>query len=608
VTTAACENGNLSEGTARLSSIAKRSLPWLIGAVLAATALLPHDLNPGVVTAAGLLVGGTLALVGAIANRKQIERSTLTSVVLVSALAAWLTIRAFSATNPEISLAGIVGLNQGASLYVLGLVWLLAGLLCSDGRTLRSILGVSAGAGVAFTLAATWEHVFMGANRTQGAAAGFFENSTTLGGFLAVAAFCALILAVSSDTRSGRGAACLAGVASLVGTFAASSRVGMLGLGAGLCFALAAHSIRSPRGRALLAGVAAPSVVLAVSGLMIAASLGILGTQVQSTIDKLGTERDVIWRSAAMQFTEAPIVGSGPQQFSAFIEWRVTADGGFAGYITNDPHSMLLSVALGGGAMGVALMLGAGSTLLWSLLRGAAQTKHRLGASLLASLPVVAIGSALVDRTSPASILIVMAVSGAALRPRISKETRGTISRAHIRPLAMAGAVVGLGLALLTGYAAGFDRQFLAMSTTVDARLTFAEAIELYEQWPEPGFLGLAEQAIAPAALAGDPEAITMARRLLVLSTRDAAWSCDLAADRTLLRASDVKGSSMQSVVTAAETGIEADGTSGLWYALEATAASRRALPVEASKYALLALGRPLDPETRALMLEIAER
>ncbi len=65
-------------------------------------------------------------------------------------------------------------------------------LLAADGRALRQTLAVVSIAGGAFTSVAVWEALRSGVQRGQGAAAGVFENSSSLGSFLAVSAVAAL--------------------------------------------------------------------------------------------------------------------------------------------------------------------------------------------------------------------------------------------------------------------------------------------------------------------------------------------------------------------------------------------------------------------------------
>jgi hypothetical protein len=168
-------------------AIAPRVYPYLVVLPFLLTGLLPDTLNPGVVTVAGLLLGGALCMLALMTALRPLSRGAALAAGSLIGSAVWFALAATWATNPTISLVGLVGLHNGAALWALGAVWVAAGLLWANARSLReTLLGVAL-SGAFFSVALMYEVLKDGGQRAQGYPAGLFENSNSAGELFAVA-------------------------------------------------------------------------------------------------------------------------------------------------------------------------------------------------------------------------------------------------------------------------------------------------------------------------------------------------------------------------------------------------------------------------------------
>jgi hypothetical protein len=319
-----------------------------------------------------------------------------------------------------------------------------------------------------------------------------------------------------------------------------TSRTGALGLALALAFAAAIVWLRPSAKKALALSVGFTGLAGAFTAGIAAASAGVLGSGVTHLVASFGTDRDAIWRSALAHFVRAPIIGAGLQQFSAIIQWTVSADGSFNAYATNDPHNIVLAVLLGGGILGLLLVATAVGAVLWAAADRADVTGDRRAASLVAAVPVVVIGAGLVNWISPAAMLVAAAVAGAWLRPKTGRrdpEAPSLSERRWYHGLVAAVSVAAVVLAMFSGLALKADAAYDSGPAKAGDVAAATKLEDLYRQWEEPGFISLSLQDLIPLALSGDASAAKRAGAYLAESPKDAAWSADLAVDEAVLAA-----------------------------------------------------------------------
>ena len=587
--------------------------PWALAATLASSLVMRDALMPGAVTATGLLTGGVLAGLGLAVPRGRWNHRVSLAVLLVALATSSLALSSAMALNPSISFIGVVGLNNGTALFALGAVWFAAGIVCADARSLRRTLAVVGVSGGLFTGAAVIEALAQGLQRAQGAAAGVFENSNSLGEFLAVAVVCSVAWALTATSPWPRRAGWGLGLVSIAGMAMTTSRTGALGLALALAFAAAIVWLRPSPKKALALSVGFTGLAGAFTAVIAAASAGVLGSGVTRFVASFGTDRDAIWRSALAHFLRSPVIGAGLQQFSAIIQWTVAADGSFNAYATNDPHNIVLAVLLGGGVLGLILVATAVGAVLSAAVDRADVQGDRRAAALVAAVPVVVIGVGLVNWIAPAAMLVAAAVAGAWLRPKTGRrdpEAPTLSERRWYHALVAAMSAAAIVLAMFNGLALKADAAYDSAPAKAGDIAAAAELEALYRQWEEPGFISLSLRDLIPLALSGDASAARRARAFLAESSRDTAWSADLAVDQAVLAALDVSQrkesfTQYEAVVTSAR---RADPSSGLWDALEAVQAGRLGLAAAARTHALDALRSPMDDQTRALMTRMAGR
>ncbi len=590
-----------AKATAKRALVA-RLLPWGVGLTLACTFAGSYWLNASVVTAVGCVVGASLAIAGLFGGAR-----TFTTPVTVSLMATSLAIAVFSLTSafsarPAISFVGAVGQHNGTALWALGGVWLLAGLLGADQKALRSTLIVTSLAGATYSLALHVEALTRGLARAQGAAAGQFENSTSYGEFAAIAALSTIAWILISRSRLERAAAYGALGLLASGMLASSSRAGALAFCTALLFATAIARVPAGRGPRVALALAPAAFALCATVAAALAATGMLGGPIQQLLATVGTDRDAVWRSAVAQLGQAPLTGSGLEQYSAWV--AVTTSGGSGAF---DPHNVVLAVALGAGPVGVLCVTVALVALTWAAVDAAQRKPSRFSTALVASMPVALVGAGLVAWLTPASVLVALAGVGAMLGaaptdPRTAPSWPGPLSGrwAVVIPggfLACAALLLGgLAIAALPSMAT-----YARMQTSPDPTIL----AEQYTRWPDPAYAVLAIRQLTPQV--ADPKAADLLRQILSASEPDTTWRVDSAAAQLIATRAltGTETASFETVRALAQNGAQADPTSGIWWALAADDARRRGLDDDARTYAKSALSFPLPDDLRLSMEQL---
>lgn len=589
----------------RWGATAARAYPYCVVAPFVALPFLPRGFNAVFLTWTSIALGGLLCLLAAVAGtRRSVSRTVGLATVASLACATWFSASALWAVDPRIALYS----PRAASVWVLLAVWLCAGSLVADARTLRETLAVVSGAGAFIAVAAFAETLGSGYQRTQGYAAGFLENSTSSGAMLAVAAVACVAGLLVSRTAVMRAyyGACL--IVSAVALVLSSSRAAWVGLIAVGLLAAAIRLARVPRARWWLYAAVPTAFAGAFSALEVAASLGVLGVGARSTLAIIGTDRDAVWRSAWAQFARSPLVGEGIGQFSATIQ------AGLSGVptATYDTHNILIGAAVGTGIIGFLLVLLTFFTAMAAGARVALDSTGSRAITLLACLPVFMLAVGLFAWVDSAALLCLAALFGALMGSYASRSASADEPRVAqtgvLRAIAVVAAIGALAFSAVDAMPVSLLYRY-GKSESVTTAPTLNEALDLYRKLPGGRtaiyLLGVVRYHVntgSQDAKDRAPDVLRMVRRDATADVTVATKAIALA--QTLGDANAPEGFALVEELAAA--GAKADPASGQWYTLCAYDAQRRGMEEMARAYATKALGFPQDPETRSKLEAIA--
>jgi hypothetical protein len=349
----------------------------------------------------------------------------------------------------------------------------------------------------------------------------------------------------------------------------------------------------------LLVAVGMPLAGVLVTVALAATSVGALGANAQGSLGDIGTDRDAIWRSAVAQIAADPLIGAGPEQFSAWILWSF--DGADLEFnATYDPHNAILGLALAGGIPAVLIGLAAAISMSFAHL----STFHRLGRPRVL-VPVMAVPAALATSaifvwTTPAALFVAALLAGCllGLNRESSDRQAGWSDHLLFRASAAAFAVACILTAILSVLAIGPE------STFSSGRAENPDALQsLYRTWPDPAY---ASAALA-ASLARGESAQTGSIDPQRLEA-DASWHVDLALRHVFVAAGELDGSdaSWARFEASVQAGIAADPASGLWATLAAAQARRLDRESDTRRWIGEAKRHRLDAATALYLDEVA--
>jgi O-antigen ligase len=562
-------------------------------------------LAPAAVTWFALVVGAALCAVSATRSGPPVARDAAWTLVAAS---AFFVARGAMTTSPAVSLLGTLSQHNGAALWVAAACWFVAASRLATRETLRRTIVLISIAGAAYTAATGLEVLTSGAQRSWGSAAGVFENSSSLGQFLALAVLASVAWGFLARTRVSRALAGACGAVSLAGLALSQSRAGLLGVVAGLAVALAALALSRARFGRETFSLALPASALSLTTLAVAASSGSLGARARSLVGVVGTERDVIWRSALAAFRESPLVGRGLEQFSAWVSWSYSG-GRLAYNATYDPHNALLAVAVGGGAIGLALALTACVTLLASLADALARSGRSRAIAFAIGAAVAAPASGLVTWFSPVAVVAASLIAGSvigATDPQSPPTAEVEALRMQPRTSALLPlAALALAAALAAYTLPGIIAETRYAIETRAGRITPESLEALSSEWPDPAYASMALNGFLDRGAEGTDAATALAKRWRRAST----WHVDLALGSEVL-AGRALATSMTPAPEAFSAAVEdarrADPASGIWDFVAAVDLERLGDHARARAYAKRALRFDLNPEARSLAEQIA--
>jgi hypothetical protein len=583
--------------------------PWILpagaGLTLLAAAVVPKGASQFAVLWVGLLLGGIIAIAAGLTSKRALGKEHLAVAVAGIACTAWFGITAATATNPKIALVGAIPQHNGVALMVLTLVWLLAAMLLGSGRALRWTLLVVSAFGL-LVAGIGLVQVMTGATaQLDDFANAIFENSISYGQVLAVGALCSSIWILSARQRKRLDPAWLAPVFMLAMMVLADSRTALLGVAVAL--AVGAYVLWTPNGRVttplVTASALAVVITLVAFGLMWA-STGVFGDAAKSAVISVGNQRDVVWRSTAARLAESPITGRGLEQFSSVMRWSIEADASLDLATANDPHSVVVALALGGGIVG--LLLGAAAFIAFqTLVLRVARAQRSPALALLAGLPVALLAMSLINWVAVAALFALVVVAGSMLG---ADAARVPLKGVDERPGTAVRAASILAGACALAIAAG-TLGVLPVKLQDTRDMTPQQFEAAYKRWPDPFLAAAALDLSTPAMIGGDPQAIALGERLIQASSADAAERADLSvAQLTAAQALEAQDASLFPRFEAiAEAGKRADPESGFWDTMLALEAQRLGYAEKAAAYKAEALKFPLSDSTRARVERIAE-
>jgi O-antigen ligase len=583
-----------------------------LAVVLLALVLLPR--NGAALT--GLIAACGLAVWLVIARGADADVDLRRSIPGIAALAgppAIIVLCAVLAVNPAVALSGTVMQRTGAALWVaVSALALAAGFTArpgDTGRSVRSIAVFSAALGVSVLLEAVG--VFR-VQRAPGPPAGFMENALSAGQLMAVGVLCAVGWAAGSKTLGERLCAGVAAVVSLAGLAFADSAGAWVGLGAGVSAAvvvwLLAHSGRL-KPVVVAAGLAAGLIV--VTGALWLTFGDTATGPLEQRLSGVANARFETWESAIASVRSAPLMGHGPDQFSAFIAWESDPGSTFEPVGTSDPHNLLLYLLTSSGAVGLAAALGAIFVISHRVLRPLERRPSWALAAVAGALAAWLAASMLVWVGPLALALVALLLGPFMLERRGAAAGEGDPVRVLRPAAAVAMVAAGTALAIASTGASHEYRWTRALDT---GEPVSPMAIQAARATQDPTYVLRAALDVLFAAQ-DDPSGATRALEELApvepLVERDSAWQVDLALVRYQLAAVRIASQgavSWDEAARALQAGKRADPRSGLWDYNGAVQAEALGFRSEALEYAKAALGHELPANVRAyLMARIAE-
>lgn len=580
--------------------------PIAVAVVALVTALSPADLQP---MAAGLSALAASALLAGWAVASGSMRDTRLAPVILAALAPAVALgaSALAAADPRVSLLGAFGQHSGWALYAslaLAAAWSLAG---SGGRALSRVTTAGAVTGAVLAAAALAERagLSIGAAKYSADPSGLLDNPTSLAQVLVIALACAVAWGLRARGVR-RLPAVVAGALCAAGLLVAGVLGGFAGVAAGAVVALALLRLR-PRTRRDTAAIGA-GVALALA-LVLAAEVGVAvvpgDPAMRARLATASTGRTVIWAAATARAAARPVLGSGPDQFGVVQDWTGAPDGSLSLHTTSDPHSSLMGLAVGGGAIGLLAGVAAVGALAWALAEA-----HRVrglppaAAVLVGGAAGWLVSTALAWVYAPAALLAIAAAGPiAAGAADLGEDTPGR------RPAAIAATSAAAGLAVAALAAAVWWAAVPAPIEARDIPSAAAPSIAVLaadtRAWPDPLLAARALLTAAPIAGTSADSAMRLADTAAVPS----GYHADTAFRRLALYqavGAAAGRDTYAAFASACAAGRRADPRSGLWdYALTLESL-RLGRTSDAAAAARAALALPQEAENAAWLRKVA--
>ena len=577
-----------------------------LGFTLIAVALAPR--NAAALTA--LLCGGLWpALIIGIRLRwlRRPSRAVLFMLAASAAAVGVLTVRSAFAVGSRVSLWGAVGQHSGALTWVVALLILVASCCANRpgdlGRSARAL----AIAGAMLAVAALVQRTgLFAAVRFSAEPSGIMENSGSLGQMLSVTLFAAIAWALGSRQMTQRLAAwsCLVVVvAGLAVTYSIGAWVGV-GVGGAVgivTFMLARRSSFSAR---LTAGVLVGVMIVSIAGLAWMLSDGI-APGLETRLAAASNDRFTIWTSAIDQVAQAPVVGSGAEQFSAWVNWGLDSQSGLNKTATYDPHNLALNWLLSAGLLGAVLALCAASVITTRLFTVLVD-KPVIPVAALVAAPIAWMVAVMFVWTGPIALFAVALLVGQVGSAADAGSGWGPSDRLN---LVGASAVASVGIAVvLVVFLWGAPAEY-RWAMSVDRGVTDQAAlVGLATQTGDPSLAVAAFEAVLGASTQDQQSNESQLAALMPALDHASTWHVDSAFARFVfaMRAVVPKNeSSWNRAAAGLSAGRLADPGSGLWDSVGAIQASGLGFDEQAKNYARSASAHALPPDVAAALESI---
>lgn len=590
-------------------SLSREVVAVALGFTLLAVAVAPR--NSAALTA--LLCGGLWpALIIGVRFRwlRRPSRAVLLMLAASAAAVGVLTARSVFAAGSRVSLWGAVGQHSGALTWVVALLVLVASCCAFRpgdlGRSARSL----AIAGAVLAVAALVQRTgLFTAVRFSTEPSGIMENSGSLGQMLSVTFFAAMAWALGSRQMAQRLVAwtCVAMVVAGLGvTHSIGAWVGV-GVGGAVGVAMFMLARRSSLSARIAAGVLVTFMIISISGLVWMLSNGI-SPGLETRLAAASNDRFTIWTSAIDQVAQAPVVGSGAEQFSAWVNWGLDSQSGLNKTATYDPHNLALNWLLSAGVLGAVLALcaaGVIATLLFTVLADRPVTP----VAALVAAPIAWMVAVMFVWTSPLALFAVALVVGQVGSNADAGPEWGSLDRSD---LVGACAVVGVGIAVvLVMFLWGASAEY-RWAMSVDRGVADSTSlVRLATQTGDPSLAVAAFEAVLRAPTRDQQSAERQFAALMPVLDRASTWHVDSAFARFdfAVRAVVPKNeASWDRAAAGLAAGRLADPGSGLWDSVGAIQASGLGFNEQAKDYARSASAHALTPDVAAALESIVAK
>lgn len=582
--------------------------------------IVPSIAGPAASVVSALLCGAALLVWAALdrGGATRVGRLARPEMMLLGATCVWLALASLMAAAPQVSWAGAIGQHAGSALWIAVAAWAALGLVYASKSHLRMALRTVSLVSALLALAAFIDAAGLD-DRVQawGSPAGLLENSLTLGQVLALGVACSVAWLMTEHAPGARAIAGAAALASAGGLVIAESRAALFGLAIGAVTALLMRAAsRKPRGAVAFGVMSGMGIAAVVPGIWLIAG-GSLGPETTARLNVLGTDRLTIWASALRSLAQDPWTGRGLDQFSAWVQWSF-AGGGLSYNATYDPHDWVMALAIGGGALVVAVVAVTAGMLARSLATAFSNVgRPRFLIVLVAGIVSVPAAALLAWPSATAwgaaALLAGMVIGLGRTAPGGESATSPD---SEARPPAAVRIVAVVLAAVLLGSSAPLLAPLAAevQLASLDARRAPAsEYLELAGTQSDPSFAARAiVAALAESAALADPTAVlSQAEETARRFDAESSYHVDLALQEIALYQSislRTGRDTWPEFERAVMQGTLADPNSGIWEFLAALEADRLGRVDDATRYAREALEHDLDAEARAIVLEMSGR
>lgn len=510
----------------------------------------------------------------------------------------WLCVCGLFAADVRMSFLGLAGQHTGAALWV-GLLGTVAVLVAFPrGDDLRwatravAVAGAAAGAFAVLDAAGV-----LSLYRYSSEVSGFMESSSSLGQLAVLGVGAAAAGAIFEKRSSFRAFSIGLLLLSAAGLVLSQSRGAWVAVLVGIASVALLRWVSSRRpGRPGLSA----ALLVCVVALLLAVAVWASTTSAPGAFDRfadVSNRRTVIWRSAVMQAAGSPLVGSGPEQFSALVDWTTVPGESVEKTTAYDPHNLLLYILVGGGIPALALSLAGAFVLIKRLAETLSAGSTGVGALVAAE---IAFGASLMfSWTSPVAAALAAVLLGALLATggRSIERANHEVAYSGPRVLGLSLRVLVVGVALVS---------LVAITPAVSAEYAWASAVDSDTVTPEL-LLSTARATGDPTMYAGAAPDYPPEETIAELSSA-ACWHVDAAFELNQMEFSALTGGesgAWERVVDSVELGSMADPASGLWYYLAAAEADIAGMSAAVVTYSTKVLDYPLPEEARTWLEDL---